>query len=415
MKRSRAFTFIVPLLFMIGCASSGIKKPTVFIDQHNNIPADIPSQFDSRYEQFISDKEMEAFHKLQTDEERQAFQDKFWLERDTNPTTPENEYKQEIDERIDDIANERFLNTPGVFGLLFRSNGGFRGDMAQTYLLHGEPDAMDTIEGRSFVPMMLWVYANPENGNIRYAFLFYQKGGRGLFKLFFQGFYRMNPCGAIYEVATLRLYGLVSSSQDCPDDLNRVYNDIYSTTGRGGILDGNIFTWALFNFSQDGSVSQETALDPPKPALETAKQSNARVVGEAVKLTGTAGTDFILASCKECKSFMPAELRLGKRFTISGPWKNFDWTVKGEYLELSLKYGIIIESSNIGKPTVLKGVVVWSEKKSLLDESPEVVLTFNLLDPEQVAVIPPGTYQASVYVKNTLTQKYNAWSKEFTK
>jgi len=418
MKRSKAFIVaaIFILLFMVGCASN--RKPKVIVDQPNNIPADIPTQFIDRYEQFITGKEKKEFKKLQTDDERQVFIDKFWADRDPDPSTPENEFKQTIDDRIDDIASEKFFGTVGTPGLLFRSNGGFRGEMAKVYLLHGEPDAMDTIEGGSFVPMMLWIYANPESGSIHYAFLFYQKGGSGLYILLPQDSYQMDPCGAIYQVATTRIYNYSlagGSRQGCPDDLYRVYDDIYRSSGRGGILDGNIFAWALFNFSQNGSNLQGVALDPPKPASETAKQSKARVVGEAPKLVGTAGTDYILASCEKCNSMMPAELSLGERFTVSGPLNNFDWTVKGEYLELSIKYRIILESRNGSKPIVLEDVAVMDVKKSSLDEHPELIIIVDLVKPEQVATIPPGTYQVSVYVKNTMTGKYNAWSKEFTK
>ena len=137
MTRSKAFAivFVILLPFMVSCASSGMKRPIIYADQPNNIPADIPSQFLDRY-YFLIDKEAKEFKKLLTDEERQAFQDKFWLERDTDPTTPENEKKEEIDERIDNIASELFFGVSSVPGLSFRSNGGFRGDMAPALFVH---------------------------------------------------------------------------------------------------------------------------------------------------------------------------------------------------------------------------------------------------------------------------------------
>lgn len=418
MTRSKMLVLVFVILspLMVGCASGGVKKPTVFVDKLNMIPADIPSQFLNRYERFISDKEQKEFKKLLTDEDRQVFIDKFWLDRDSDPSTLENERKQEIDDRIDDITNERFLNTPGVFGLSFRTNGGFRGDMAMVYLLHGEPDAMDTVEGGSFVPMMLWVYLKPENGRILYAVLFYRKGGGGLFRLFPQDSYQLDQCGAIYEVATLRSYSYIGGGiQSCPDDLYQVYNEIWNSSGKGGVLDGYIFAWALFNFSQDSLLSQGEALEPPKPASEIAKQSKARVTGEASKPVGTAGTDYILASCGECNSMIPAELSLGESITIFGLWKNFDWTISGEYLELSLKYRIVLENRSLSQPIVLEGLAGMRIKKNLLDERLKTVVIVNLLDSEQVTAIPSGTYHVSVYVKNMMTKKYNAWSKEFTK
>lgn len=407
--------FVVSLILQAGCASGGMKRPIVYSDQANNIPADIPSQFLNRYERFVTGKESKEFKKLLTDEERQVFIDKFWLERDTDPSTPENEYKQEVDEKIADIAGERFFNTASITGLLFRSNGGFRGDMARVYLLHGEPDAMDIVEGNSFVPLMLWVYVNPENGELLYAFMFYQKSGSGEFQLFYQDSYKMDQCGAIYEVATMRAYNYPGNTGACSEDLYEVYNEIIRSSGRGGVLDGNIFAWALFNFSSDFDLRLDEALDPPKPASEVAKKSKARVVGEAPELVGKAGTDYLLASCEGCNSLIPAELSLKERFTVSGPWRNFDWVINGDEIKLSLKYRISFQDTNTGSKMAREGLVVLNSKKSFLDESPQAILLVDLLEPEEIADIPSGKYRVSVYVKNTLTQKYNAWERQFTK
>lgn len=407
---------IVFLPLIVGCASGGTRKPTVFVDKPNNIPADIPSQFDSRYEFFITGKEMVAFHKLQTDEERQVFQDKFWLERDPDPATPENEEKERIDRLIDNIANEPFLSEPGVFGLSFRENGRFRGDMAHVYLLYGEPDAMDTIEGNLFVPLMLWIYFNEQNSAVLYAFLFYQKSGLGAFSLFSQDVYKLDSCGAINEIKRFRSVNAGGVDQICPPEVEKVFRELQDASGRGGVLGGDIFSWALFNFSQDSSITQGKALGVPKPASEIAKQSKARVIGEAPGLTGTAGTDYILASCEKCGSFMPGELYMGQRFTISGPWKNFDWTVKGEYLNISLKFRIILEHlDSIEKPIIIEGNTEQGINKKFAEDNQETVVTVDLIDPTLVASIPAGTYRTSVYVQNMMTKKYNAWNKEFTK
>ena len=418
MKRSKAFilALVVLLPFATGCASSGVKKPTLFVDQYNNIPADIPSQFLNRYDHFIPTKEFKEFKKLLTDEERQAFIDKFWEERDTDPATSWNEYKQEIDDRIDDIVSERFFNTAGMTGLLFRSNGGFRGDMAQVYLLYGEPDIMDMLEGRSFSNLMLWVYVNPENGNILYAFLFYQKGSLGVYNLFPQDSYKMDMCSALYEVATLRSYSYPAGGMErCSEDLYRVYEEIYRSIGKGGILDGDIFVWSLFNFSQEGSLLQGKALEPPKPASEIAKQSKARVTGEAPKLSGTAETDYILASCEKCNSLIPAELQLGKEFTLLIRRSDIDWKIVGEQAEVELKVRIMLENAEGRAPLIFEKEAPFKDNKNVVVSDPQGQVVIVLLTADEVAEIPAGTYQVSVYVKNIMTNKYNAWSKEFTK
>lgn len=409
--------FAVGLTAQAGCASAGMKRPIIYADQPNNIPADTPSQFADRY-YFLVDKEKKEFKKLLTDEERQLFIDKFWLDRDSDPSTPENEKKQEIDQRIDNISEEIFFSTFGAIVPPFRSNGGFRGDMAKVYLLHGEPDAIDTIESTNnlFVPLMLWNYGSPESGRVS-AFLFYQKGGSGSFQLFNQDSYQMDRCGALYEIATLRSYTYFSGGgQACPEDLYEIYNEItYRSNGKGGNIEGYIFAWALFNFSSDPSLKQGEALQPPKPASEVAKKSKSRVVGEAPELTGKAGTDYILSSCETCNSMIPAEFSADGKFTLSAPWKNFDWTVKGEYLEVSLKHRIVLYGGNLDKPIVIKGISTTGIKRKLVEDNPDVTVTVDLLEPSLVASFPTGTYRMSVYIKSTLTPKYNSWDKQFVK
>ena len=86
MTRSKKSGLIIALLLVFGviaqagCASGGIKKPIIFADKANNIPADILSQFVYRYERFITGNERKEFNKILTDEGRQAFIDKFWLQ-----------------------------------------------------------------------------------------------------------------------------------------------------------------------------------------------------------------------------------------------------------------------------------------------------------------------------------------------
>ncbi len=417
MTKSKILAVAILLLFVVGCASSGNKNPIVFVDRNNNIPADTPSQFLNRYKYFITGKEQKEFQKLLTDEERLAFIDKFWAERDTNPVTPQNEYKQEIDDRIDDITNERFFSSSDTTGLLFRSNGGFQGDMAKVYLLYGEPDAMDLLEGRSFVNMMLWVYINPENGNILYAFLFYQKGNSvGQFFLFPQDSYKMDGCGAVNEIMIFKDYSYFGGgNQACPPNVEQVFQEIQLASGRGGVLDGYLFAWALFNFSQDGSLLQGTALEPPKPASEIAKQSKARVAGEAPKLIGTAGTDYILASCDGCKSFIPAELQFDKELALSVRRGDIDWRIVNGQAKSELKIRVVIEDTTSHALIMFEKWATIKSQKDLIVSDPAGRISVKFLTADEMARIPPGTYWVNIYAKNLMTKKYNAWSKEFTK
>ncbi len=81
----------------------------------------------------ITDEEREVFKKLQTDEERERLIEGFWLRRDPNPETSENEYKEEYYSRIA-YANEHFSS----------GKPGWLTDRGRTYIQHGKPDSIDS-------------------------------------------------------------------------------------------------------------------------------------------------------------------------------------------------------------------------------------------------------------------------------
>ncbi len=81
----------------------------------------------------ITDDERKAFKQLKTDEERDQFIEQFWLRRDPDPDTPENEYKDEYFQRIE-YANEKF--TSGI--------AGWRTDRGRIYVTFGKPDEIES-------------------------------------------------------------------------------------------------------------------------------------------------------------------------------------------------------------------------------------------------------------------------------
>lgn len=81
----------------------------------------------------ITPEERAAFKKLQTDEEREEFIEQFWLRRDPDPDTPENEYREEYYRRIA-YANEKF--TSGI--------PGWKTDRGRIYITWGPPDSVES-------------------------------------------------------------------------------------------------------------------------------------------------------------------------------------------------------------------------------------------------------------------------------
>ena len=81
----------------------------------------------------ITDEERKAFKSLKTDEERDSFIENFWLRRDPDPDTPENEYKEQYYERIQ-YANEKYAS--GI--------PGWKTDRGRIYIMFGKPDEIES-------------------------------------------------------------------------------------------------------------------------------------------------------------------------------------------------------------------------------------------------------------------------------
>jgi GWxTD domain-containing protein len=81
----------------------------------------------------ITDQEMQAFKSLGNDEERDQFIENFWLRRNPNPDSPENEYREEHYARIA-YANEHFA----------AGKPGWRTDRGHIYISFGKPDNIDS-------------------------------------------------------------------------------------------------------------------------------------------------------------------------------------------------------------------------------------------------------------------------------
>jgi GWxTD domain-containing protein len=116
----------------------------------------------------ITAQEKQAFLMLKSNAEREQFIEQFWMRRDTNPATTENEYRTEYYSRIA-YANENF-----VFG----TTPGWRTDRGRIYIIYGKPDEVKKSSSGE-----TWVYnILPERGsNVRVEFV--DQSGTGDFRL----------------------------------------------------------------------------------------------------------------------------------------------------------------------------------------------------------------------------------------
>ncbi|MGI4755800.1 MAG: GWxTD domain-containing protein [Janthinobacterium lividum] len=81
----------------------------------------------------ISDQELQAFKSLKNDEERENFIENFWLRRNPNPDSPDNEYREQHYARIA-YANEHFA----------AGKPGWKTDRGHIYIAYGKPDSIDS-------------------------------------------------------------------------------------------------------------------------------------------------------------------------------------------------------------------------------------------------------------------------------
>jgi GWxTD domain-containing protein len=81
----------------------------------------------------ISDEERRAFKSLTNDEERDSFIEQFWLRRNPNPDSPDNEFREEHYRRIV-YANDHFA----------AGKPGWKTDRGHIYIAYGKPDSIDS-------------------------------------------------------------------------------------------------------------------------------------------------------------------------------------------------------------------------------------------------------------------------------
>jgi GWxTD domain-containing protein len=81
----------------------------------------------------ISDEERKAFKSLSNDEEREAFIENFWLRRNPDPDSPENEFRDEHYRRIQ-YANDHFA----------AGKPGWKTDRGHMYISFGKPDSIES-------------------------------------------------------------------------------------------------------------------------------------------------------------------------------------------------------------------------------------------------------------------------------
>jgi GWxTD domain-containing protein len=142
-----AFTLIIGVSILCASPQSGDQqkgqdkpKPKVSKEEKRRQKA-IQQEMETPYKKWLSDEvpyiitdqERAAFKKLSTDDEREAFIENFWERRNPDPSSPENEFKEEYYRRIA-YTNEHYAS--GI--------PGWKTDRGRIYIMYGPADEVDS-------------------------------------------------------------------------------------------------------------------------------------------------------------------------------------------------------------------------------------------------------------------------------
>ena len=171
------------LVVSAGAAAAGTILPTTAIRVQAGV-----TEMAERHRRFleeevvylISETERRAFLSLSGEDTRDAFVEAFWQRRDPNPTTPENEYRDEHFERLA-YANEFYGRDTG--------RAGWRTDRGRFHIVLGPPRTKeDYSHSDALYPIELWFYNDPALRDLGvpafFHLLFFRRFGAGEMRLY---------------------------------------------------------------------------------------------------------------------------------------------------------------------------------------------------------------------------------------
>ena len=140
-----SFVILLTLSGLVWAQSRQTQTPEDKPRKVRTEPHQIFKEWIKEVDPIITNAEREAFNKLRTDEEREQFIGIFWRNRDPNPDTEENEYKDEYYERVA-YANQHFSS----------GKPGWLTDRGRIYLKWGKPDEIESHPAGGQYQRMSW-------------------------------------------------------------------------------------------------------------------------------------------------------------------------------------------------------------------------------------------------------------------
>ncbi|MBC7350288.1 MAG: GWxTD domain-containing protein [Candidatus Aminicenantes bacterium] len=159
-----------------------IASSLIFLISAAAVAVSLPERYRKWLEEevvyLITPKEREVFLKLQTDRERDIFIEAFWKQRDPNPNTPQNEFREEHYRRLN-YANQYLGRGTG--------KSGWKTDQGRIYIILGPPNNIETYENIMGVyPTQVWFYYGDPRYGLPTGFnvIFFKKEGTGEYILY---------------------------------------------------------------------------------------------------------------------------------------------------------------------------------------------------------------------------------------
>lgn len=441
MKTSLFVALVLFGLIASGCAGKRINfepKPDDPLFAEKN-------EFYDRYFRFVTENEkkigypelgIRPFGEIDDSEELNKFINNFWKIRDTDPNTPENEFKVNIDQRIRDIQNEALFS----YGVNFGANGGLRGDMAHVYLFYGLPNCSDCIQKLSqsgtHNDLMVWYYFD-QFGRARFRFLFYEKYGP---MRVFKNYMPIPRFEDLFNPLMSPLKEISNRPAPSPQDLYDLWFELERDDPQ------HVFRAALLEFSIYSDVVIEGgngknrfgALDSPEPVSLTAARYRPTVIGQPEDLTKL---EFVNG---RFKSFIPALFRIGVYTNVSPyayalfKYGDLDWEIKSDKdAECLLLLRISFQNKDTKEIKEFLSGVILSLNKDYLDKNNLTAKEFiqknknSYLPPVMFAQLinhatssqgtladllkglEPGTYVVNVDLRHEVTKKSaGGWREE---
>jgi len=365
------------------------------------------------------------FGEIDNSDEFSKFKEHFWHIRDTNPNTPENEFKELVDGRLRNVENEIFAADIDIPQTFFSRNGGLRGDLAHVYLLYGAPNYKDKMSGdTTHVDLMVWYYIDIDN-RVLMAFLFYEKYDR--FRIF------RNQEIAALDIKVVLKEISTSGAFTSDEGYQLIWDELLLKDPEGA------FIRAMFSFSDYSHLNKNTkwtideALKPPEPASLTAERFKPTILGQP---NIPEGTELFESGYR---SFLPAYVRINVRsdnltfLMVVILRKNVDWAKQDNEEKpyaANLNLRISFQNKKTLKLTEFTSYFRFElsqvefdkrdDKGELFGSSVIFPVALQYFDGENfgptlgetLKQLEPGEYVVNIYLQHTLTKKDNALREE---